>query len=259
MWGGGGGPIVNMHLGRPACALRLLPEALCWVKDDTGRYVGANAAFLRFSGLAQESSLIGCRDQDLVPADLSQQYFQDDDRVRVTGRAITHQVELVQNAAGVIAWHMCTKRPVLGYSGKPIATAGTMCPLEQALSVFPASEPLGGAVRQMVEGFTDDISVELLAESVGLSPSHFTRRFKQLFQVTPHQFLLRIRIQVACQMLVRSNRSIVQIALGTRFYDQSHFVRQFSRQMQISPRAYRQRFRSGGNPQSLAFFHRWRF
>jgi len=66
--------------------------------------------------------------------------------------------------------------------------------------------------------------------------SQLDRKFKRLFQLTPQQFLLRVRLNAACQMLGSTDRSVSQIALGVGFYDQSYFTKHFRRQMGMTPR-----------------------
>jgi AraC-like DNA-binding protein len=82
-----------------------------------------------------------------------------------------------------------------------------------------------------------------LARLVSLSISQLDRRFKQLFQLTPQQFLLRVRLNAACQLLTSTDQNILQIALSTGFYDQSYFTKHFRRQMGMTPSAYRRKYR----------------
>ena len=90
--------------------------------------------------------------------------------------------------------------------------------------------------------YEEKIDFRHLARLVPLSISQFDRRFKRLFQLTPQQFLLRVRLNAACQMLASTDRSILQIALRTGFYDQSYFTKHFRRQMGMTPTAYRRKY-----------------
>jgi len=77
------------------------------------------------------------------------------------------------------------------------------------------------------------------AAEAGLSPFHFLRIFSRVLGVTPHQYLVRIRLRDAAQLLSTSTRPITDIALDVGFGDLSNFVRTFRRAAGVSPRAYR--------------------
>jgi len=77
---------------------------------------------------------------------------------------------------------------------------------------------------------------------VHLSSSQFQRRFRALFQTSPIQYLLQLRIDSACQELQRTDASIGTIAMENGFYDQSAFCRQFQKRVGLTPRQYRARF-----------------
>jgi len=91
----------------------------------------------------------------------------------------------------------------------------------------------------VVEHYAERIRVEDLARFVHLSVSQFDRKFKHLFQMTPQQYILRVRINAASQTLLHSDRTIASISDETGFYDQSSFTKHFSRQTGLTPRAYR--------------------
>ena len=81
------------------------------------------------------------------------------------------------------------------------------------------------------------LTLEQLAAQAHLSPFHFARQFKTTTGYSPHQFLLRIRIEKA-QRLMAANRSLTETAFATGFYDQSHFVHAFKRVTGYTPRAF---------------------
>jgi AraC family transcriptional regulator len=73
----------------------------------------------------------------------------------------------------------------------------------------------------------DDHSIEEMAARAGLTPSHFCRVFKKANAVTPHQYVLKARLDRAQQLLSQSETSISQIADLLGFTSQSHFTRVF--------------------------------
>jgi AraC-like DNA-binding protein len=103
-------------------------------------------------------------------------------------------------------------------------------------------DDLKPAVEHLNNHFTESITVETLAARVHLSSSQFQRRFRALFQTSPMQYLLQLRIDSACQQLQRTDASIGTIAMNHGFYDQSAFCRQFQKRVGLTPRQYRRRF-----------------
>jgi AraC-like DNA-binding protein len=84
----------------------------------------------------------------------------------------------------------------------------------------------------------DTISLESLASLCGLSKFQFLRRFKQSTGVTPHSWLVRLRLEHACMMFKRGKHNIAQVATDVGFYDQSHFNRAFRRAYGVAPSVY---------------------
>lgn len=83
-------------------------------------------------------------------------------------------------------------------------------------------------VRDYVDGgLHERPSIKGAAEHARLSPSYFSRRFRQSFGVTFSRFVAHRRIERAQSLMVRSTSSLCQIALACGFTDQAHFTRTF--------------------------------
>ena len=63
----------------------------------------------------------------------------------------------------------------------------------------------------------DTLSVGMLAQQVGLSSYHFTRLFRRTTGESPHQFVLRQRLEAAQHLLRKTNLHLSQIALELGF------------------------------------------
>jgi transcriptional regulator GlxA family with amidase domain len=74
-----------------------------------------------------------------------------------------------------------------------------------------------------------------LARATSLSPAHFTRAFKASTGMPPYRWQLNSRITRACQLLLDSQLSIVEIAAATGFADQAHLTRMFHRLTGMTP------------------------
>jgi AraC family transcriptional regulator len=89
------------------------------------------------------------------------------------------------------------------------------------------------------EHLADDISVEVLAELVELSPFHFSRVFKEATGMSPLQFVTRERITRAQQLIRETSRSLIEIALDVGYTSPSHFAKVFRRVTGVTPTEFR--------------------
>src|SRR6266702_3621027 len=98
-------------------------------------------------------------------------------------------------------------------------------------------------LTQVTEFMHDNLSRSIrlseLASLAGLSASQFGRAFKVSTGMTPHKWLLGVRIEYAKCMLGDRNNSLVDIALDAGFSEQSHFTRAFTAANGVSPHAWR--------------------
>ncbi|OZI59850.1 hypothetical protein CAL28_10175 [Bordetella genomosp. 11] len=93
-------------------------------------------------------------------------------------------------------------------------------------------------VEYMRHHVATDISVEDIAAECGISAGHFTKAFFQSTGLTPHQWILRARVDLAKDML-RQDIDIASIANSCGFSDQSHFSRVFKKLTGVSPARWR--------------------
>jgi AraC family transcriptional regulator len=84
-----------------------------------------------------------------------------------------------------------------------------------------------------------DVSVTMLAEACGLSSTHFSRAFHRTTGTSPHQWLLRRRIDKARRLLRDPDAPLADVALNCGFANQSHFTRVFTRLIGVSPGQWR--------------------
>jgi AraC family transcriptional regulator len=83
--------------------------------------------------------------------------------------------------------------------------------------------------------------LEELSVLAGVSVSHLTHAFRRQFGVTPGEYVRRVRVQWAGDELVRTSRSLSEIALAAGYCDQSHFTRDIRRSFGVTPAEYRAR------------------
>ncbi|RYX85715.1 AraC family transcriptional regulator [bacterium] len=110
----------------------------------------------------------------------------------------------------------------------------------------PACELCGGlslrAQRQIVEYVQDNLTGEVrlddMASVVGLSRYHFLRAFKASMGLTPHQYVIQQRVELAKKMMAQNRFSLREIAYSCGFGDQSHLTRHFRRLTGATPKAF---------------------
>lgn len=103
----------------------------------------------------------------------------------------------------------------------------------------PAAPPAAvlRAVTFMRRHLADSLSLGQIAAASGLSPFHFSRQFKAATGHPPHEYLIRLRIDRAQELLRQHGRSwnMAAIAREVGFSDQSHLARHFKRVLGITP------------------------
>jgi AraC-like DNA-binding protein len=220
----------------------MLPNVYFFVKDTEGRFMRMNQSLLQAIGLRHETEVLGFTDADLFSPFLAHGYREEDRWIVSKNRPVRDKIWFVPNNKRVLLCYLCSKAPLHDRAGRVIGIAGVMRDARSAGAVIGPYEDLKPAVDYLNSHFNESIAIEHVAEMVHLSSSQFQRRFRALFQTSPIQYLLQLRIDSACQQLQRTALSIGSIAIENGFYDQSAFCRQFQKRVGLTPRQYRTRF-----------------
>lgn len=85
------------------------------------------------------------------------------------------------------------------------------------------------------------LTVRCVSAEAGFSPYHFIRLFRAAYKQTPHQYLVRRRIEKAKELLCSSTLSVHEICFAVGFESLGSFSTLFRREVGLSPSAYRQR------------------
>ena len=100
---------------------------------------------------------------------------------------------------------------------------------------------LDPAVRYVYNNYhKEEICNSLLAEKCEISEVYFRKLFKESFKLTPKQFIIKLRIKKAKQLLKEGRESIVSVSEQCGFTSQYHFCRTFKSYTGITPTEYRQ-------------------
>ena len=93
---------------------------------------------------------------------------------------------------------------------------------------------------ELVQAHLDEpLRVADLAEAAGCSEAQLERRMKKVFGLTATQYVLRVRVERATEMLTGTDDPIAMIAAACGFYDQAGLTRQFARLAGETPARFR--------------------
>lgn len=95
-------------------------------------------------------------------------------------------------------------------------------------------------VDLMKQRLAEPLTIDELAEVAGLSPFHFARQFKTATGHPPHDYLIRLRVDRAQELIRQNGRnwSLAAIANESGFADQSHMARHFRKVLGVTPGAF---------------------
>jgi PAS domain S-box-containing protein len=221
-------------------------DVYVFVKDRDRRFVACNEPFAKLLGYRATSQLYGLRDEDISPEYLVEHYRRHDEQLLQSGERLVDLVELVRNSDGSYDWFLTNKTPITGEDGAVVGLVGVTRGLTKRGPVAERLMVLTPAVEMISRDYSRPLTVADLAGEVSMSPSHFSRTFKEHFGVTPHNYLRRVRLMAACDLLSTTDLPMSAIADRTGFYDQSHLSNDFRRDRGMSPAAYRKAFHDVG-------------
>ncbi len=101
-----------------------------------------------------------------------------------------------------------------------------------------------GLTHWMAEHLADNLTVEVLAERLAMSPRNFARRFTAVMQVTPGKYVQMLRTDEARRLLTESDLPIMIVAVRCGFQSAEVMRVSFQRCLNISPTEFRARFQS---------------
>jgi AraC-like DNA-binding protein len=95
------------------------------------------------------------------------------------------------------------------------------------------------ALKFMRANLKSGVTLTQLADKANLSPFHFHRLFKSVYELTPLQYFTRLRMKEVCKLLTKTRMPISLVGTACGFEDQSSFIRLFKKEFKQTPLAYR--------------------
>lgn len=220
-----------------------LTDVIFCAKDADGRYVAANAAFVRRTGKRSKRDVIGSVSSDHFIAELAQRYDEQDEQVFKTGAPLRDELELIRRTNGEHGWYLTTKLPVFGAASASGATPiGLVSVSRDLLTPSDSSieiEGLQSVVAHVRSNLAAPLKVADLAGLAGCSSVQLNRRIRRVFGVSTAQYVLRVRVEAASRLLRTTDDSIASIAAACGFYDQPSFTHRFARLTNVTPAQFR--------------------
>ena len=105
--------------------------------------------------------------------------------------------------------------------------------------IYPNTVLLGKALAYMREHIAEELNRTAVARNSGLSSSHFSRLIKEKLGRTFTDLLRQYRVDHAKRLLLRTGKSLAEIAYESGFSDQSYFTKVFQRYAGATPGDYR--------------------
>ena len=219
-----------------------LPNVVFFIKDRTGRYLAVNKTLVERCALADKSRLVGKRPSDFFAAALAEHYERQDQRVLRSGKPVLDQLELHLYPDRSRGWCLTSKYPVLDSRTRRIeAVLGISRDVEDTArrAANQGLPELARAIEVIRSRIQNPPEIKELAAICALSPVRFSRLVERVFQLTPRQLAMKVRIDEALHLLTTTGRSLTDIALETGFCDQSAFTRHFRRMTGVPPGTFR--------------------
>ena len=217
---------------------RSVPRVMVCVKDNHGRYISANEAFASRTRAKTVRAVVGKRAADLFPDHLAASYEAQDQSVLATGIPVSNQLEIITRADTAEGWFLTTKQLTTNGDGEPVVVVVSV-PADLGRRGSRSGDGLRAVVEWVRAHHDTPVTSTELADVAGLSVDQLERSMQRTFGVSPKQFVVRHRVDMAATMLATSNRALAEIAHMCGYYDQAQFTRQFSKAIGITPGAYR--------------------
>lgn len=95
------------------------------------------------------------------------------------------------------------------------------------------------AARYIRNNYSKDIDLAAIARVIGLNPSYLSKKFKAATGFGYREYLVLVRVQAASEMLLKTNKSVAEIALACGFRDSNYLGEVFKKKKGMSPLQYR--------------------
>lgn len=227
--------------GELVALFETLVDVMFCAKNDQGEYVEVNTAFVRRTGRSSKRDVIGQTVTGLFSSERAAHYEQQDQHILESGQPLRDELELIRRPDGELGWYLTTKLPLTdnSKSSRPIGIVSVSRDLETQPGSGLELSSLHPVVTHVRENLRAPLRVGDLAAVADCSPAQLDRRVRRVFGLSPKQYVLRVKVERAMELLTESDSSLSDIALAAGFYDQPDFSRRFARVTGRTPAQFR--------------------
>ncbi len=118
--------------------------------------------------------------------------------------------------------------------------------LDAYIALYPASEvhslyshDIVASTTYMQEHISENITLPYMASMISISPNYYASLFKQIVGVNFSEYLGKIRLDCACDLLMNTNKSVQEISQLCGFSDVTYFTRYFKANLGQPPKRWR--------------------
>lgn len=117
------------------------------------------------------------------------------------------------------------------------------CRRPEAAERPSAQQYLSKAILFMEQHYPYHLGIGDVAAHVGIDRTYLYRLFRESYGVSPSEYVNRLRLEKAVELMGDARLSLNSVALAAGFYDYSYFFKQFCKAYCVTPGEYRERQR----------------
>lgn len=101
--------------------------------------------------------------------------------------------------------------------------------------------------KYVLSNVKNDISLEGIAEYVGMSPSYLSRQFKKIEQINFKDYIIKVRMELAKEYLLKGKYNVSEVAAAVGYTDSNYFSFAFKKYVGVPPKAFSRAYREKSN------------
>ena len=99
------------------------------------------------------------------------------------------------------------------------------------------------SIKFIEANYKNKITNEALADDASMATNSFARLFKSVLGISLQQYIIKVRIEAACNLIHHTDKSLDDVAFDCGFSDRHHFSKIFKKQMKVNPSDYKKRLK----------------